>query len=242
MKKLYLIFGIVVLITIATSCGSKEGSLPTKEKEQEIDTDSILTNDDRENTTLNSDEVAKWNEILLSEGELNTDLNMDGKKDSIQITYEEKEGSEYIKKFELKINGINQSVIIEDYDASFEKLDFFDFNQDKLYELIIMFDTHGGGGEGTHDIYILWINSDELVLKKLDTMRKNMENDNTPYNIDDIYAIEKESYKGKERVLVRQYMWEKSHAETIGDMVSIVSLNRDDNSFVVEESWIEKRE
>ncbi|MEG1459552.1 MAG: hypothetical protein RSJ40_09620, partial [Acetivibrio sp.] len=60
-------------------------------------------------------------------------------------------------------------------------------------------------------------------------------------NIDGIYNIEKIEYKEDIKFLVRQYIWgENGHADTIGDMVSIISFDEEKNSFIVEESWLER--
>lgn len=84
---------------------------------------------------------------MRMDNELVIDLNGDGQDDKIQIAYVDQEGSQYIADFEVIITGSDNTFTINEYDASFEKLELFDFNQDGVNELIIMFDTHGGGGQ-----------------------------------------------------------------------------------------------
>lgn len=168
-------------------------------------------------------------------------MNGDRKDDTIQIVYGEKEGSKYIIKFEIVIADRIGTFTKNEYDASFEKLKLFDFNQDNENELVIMFDTHGAGGQGTHDIYVLWLNSDEIIAKQMNNpTAEDLADIESSWTIDGIYDIEKIEYKENIKFLVRQYIWGKGHADTIGDMVSIVSFNEDKESFMVEESWLER--
>ncbi|MEG1991746.1 MAG: hypothetical protein RR056_00045 [Acetivibrio sp.] len=222
MKKRYLIFGIVMLIVITTTACQSKGNVRK--------TIPIIDNAD------------EWGKTLLADGSLAADLNGDSKDDTIQIEYGENEGSQYIKKFEIVIEDSSNPFILSEYDASFEKLKLFDFDQDKKSELVIMFDTHGAGGQGTHDIYVLWLNSDEIIAKQMKnpTVEDLVDIEST-WNIDGIYNIEKIEYKEDIKFLVRQYIWgENGHADTIGDMVSIISFDEEKNSFIVEESWLER--
>lgn len=190
--------------------------------------------------SINS-QTSEWTAKLSEAGELEIDLNMDEQADYISLANVNMEGSQLISKFEVAIAGCANNFIIENYDASFEKLELFDFDGDGLEELIIMFDTHGGGGQGTHDIYVLWLKDTCIEAHKLDTLVELTIDVDASYNIDGVYSFEKVLYNGQEKLLVRQYMWgEEGHADMIGDMVSIVTLSKDRTQFVAEESWIQK--
>lgn len=152
------------------------------------------------------DHTDGWSTDLLKNGNLTADLSGDGKEDTIKITYAEREGSLYIAEFEVTIAGSENTFKLEAYDAAFEKLALFDFDGDNRNELIIMFDTHGGGGQGTHDIYILWLNSDKVLAKKINSTVEIAANIESEWNMDGIYDIEKVQSNGVEKILVHQYV------------------------------------
>ena len=242
MKKWYLIFGIVMLIaTTTTACQFKGNVRQEEEVNNNIDSSANLPENEREIIPI-IDNADEWSKTLQADGSLVADLNGDSKDDTIQIEYDEKEGSQYIKKIEMVIEDSSNPFILSEYDASFEKLKLFDFDQDNKNELVIMFDTHGAGGQGTHDIYVLWLNSDEIIAKQMNNpITEDLVDIESTWNIDGIYNIEKVEYKEDIKFLVRQYIWgENGHADTIGDMVSIVSFNEEKNSFIAEESWLER--
>lgn len=59
------------------------------------------------------------------------------------------------------------------------------------------------------------------------------------WNIDDIYDIDKIKFEGTEKLLVRQYIWgQNGHADMIGNLISIVSLDGESNIFEIEKTWI----
>lgn len=184
---------------------------------------------------------AEWPAKLAESGELEINLNMDEQADLISLVNVNVEGAQLISKFEVLISGCKNNFIIENYDASLEKLELFDFDGDGIEELIIMFDTHGGGGQGTHDIYVLWLKDSCIEAHKLDTLVELTIDVDPTYNFDGVYSFEKVLYNGREKLLVRQYMWgEEGHADAKGEMVSIVTLSKDKTRFVAEESWIQK--
>lgn len=255
MKRKYLFFTLITIAVIISSCQSKKHS----DADAKVNTDisvSLEKNKELQNTdsTVNTyekgnkitpiiDDANGWSTDLLKNGSLTVDLNRDGKDDTIKIIYVEREGSPYIAEFEVTIAGSESTFKLEEYDAAFEKLALFDFDADNRNELIIMFDTHGSGGQGTHDIYILWLNSAKVLAKKINSTVEKSADPESGWNMDGIYDIEKVQYNGVEKMLVRQYVWgEDGHTDVIGDMVSIVSLNEGKNSFAAEEFWIEKIE
>lgn len=184
----------------------------------------------------------EWSDTLQREGILNEDINGDGQKDSIKIDYVELEGSQYIQTFEISISGKNNTFKIEGpYPASFVKMEQYDFDKDQTDEMIFLFDTHGGGGEGTHDIYVLWQNADEITVEKIDPYFENLKDVDSSWNIDGIYDIEKVQYGKDEKLLAYQYVWgEGGHSDKVGIMVSEVLFQKEKKIFVAEESWLEE--
>lgn len=127
----------------------------------------MLKSDDMiKQLTFIIDEGNERTKILQKSDELIADFNKDSAEDSIQIIYEEKEGSKYINQFKLLLGGTKYPFIITDYDASFQKIVVIDMEQDNNNELVIIFDTHGAGGQGTHDLYVIELNTDEITAKK----------------------------------------------------------------------------
>lgn len=193
--------------------------------------------------------AADWKQELLSGGILEADLNGDGLADRVKLEYAEQEGSRFISEFECEIKGISNLFALRNYDAELEKMEVFDFNEDGLNEILFLYDTHGTGGAGTHDIYVLWTEQNEqteekfLKIQKLQpdvSGRNELEED---WNVDGIYSLEKCIYNNMEKIAVRQYIYGKDgHADHIGDVVSVVSLQENSSCFQAEESWIEVKE
>ncbi len=210
-------------------------------QDETLQKDELLNaNDMIDQITFVIDEGDEWTKILQETDELIADFNRDSIEDSIEIIYEEKEGTKYIKQFKLLLSGSKNPFIISDYDASFQKIEVIDVDQDSNDELIVMFDTHGGGGQGTHDLYVIKFNTDEIIAKKINTTDTSSLKMKLSWNIDDIYDIEKIEFGGTEKLLVCQYIWgENGHADMIGNLISIVSFDDESNIFVVEEAWME---
>lgn len=245
MKKCYLFMFIVVMM-LMTMMGCKT------DKNEEVTTAMLASEDQGQENDFHADEdereqlsimdnADEWSKTLLMSGELEVDLNGDKRADNIKITYVDKEGSQYIKEFKVMLTGQDSPFIIENYDASFEKMELFDFGKDNVEELVIMFDTHGAGGKGTHDIYVMRLDSGKA--SKINSAVEPLVDIESFWNIDDIYDIEKVKYDGEEKMIVRQYVWgTDGHADAIGDIVSIVSFNQEINSFIADSSWMEEAE
>ncbi|MDR0963155.1 MAG: M56 family metallopeptidase [Clostridium sp.] len=76
------------------------------------------------------------------------------------ITFEDimMEGSWYIKLVSITLEGKEYPYVIHDYDATFLKLailDSVETSGKSVPILLLFFDTHGNGGQGTHDILML---------------------------------------------------------------------------------------
>lgn len=56
--------------------------------------------------------------------------------------------------------------------------------------------------------------------------------------IDTIYQIQKVKRGDKVCLQIRQYVWENFHTDSIGDLVSIVSLEKGSNTLVAEDAWM----
>lgn len=251
MEKKYCILVILVFsILTITGCSTNKkariddpGTISKKDGviETEEDNNFIIEQENIEEITPLVSESSKWSTDIIEKGEKLVDLNMDGQMDQIQLSYIEKEGSQYISEFSVKLEGNKGEFVINDYDASLMKIELFDFNQDNMNEIILMFDTRGGGGEGTRDIYVLWIETDKIKGVLLDPYIKNVEDKVLPYNSDGIYSLEKVEYKGQIRLLARQYMWgEDGHSDKIGDLLSIIStVDEKKEAFIAEVAWID---
>lgn len=206
-----------------------------------LQNDELLEADDIiSQITFITDECDEWTRSLQEKNELVADFNKDLVEDNIQIVYEEKEGAKYIDRFQFSLGGNEYPFVIDDYDASFQKIEIIDIDQDGNDELVIVFDTHGGGGQGTHDLYIIRLNTDEILAKKINTIDTSSLKMDSTWNIDDIYDIDKIEFNGNEKLLVRQYVWgENGHSDMIGNLISIVSFNNELNIFLPEKSWME---
>lgn len=184
----------------------------------------------------------EWSDTLQQDGILNEDINGDGQSDSIKIDYVELEGSQYIQTFEVSISGGKNTFQIEGpYSASFVKMKQYDFDGDQTDEWIFLFDTHGGGGEGTHDIYMLWQNEDGITGEKINPYVENLKDVDSSWNIDGIYDIEKVQYGKDEKMLAYQYVWgEEGHSDRVGVLISEVRFQKEKKSFAAEKSWLEE--
>lgn len=225
-RNLYILTVSAVIMAFLSGCQSKDFS--------------------SENETAQIDDpAAEWSRILQNDGILNADINGDGQDDLVKITYIELEGSQYIEAFELSLAGLEHTFKIEEnpYDASFVKMLLYDFDKDNTDEIMLLFDTHGGGGEGTHDLYMLWQDSDNLTGEKISPYVEDFEYEDSSWTIDGIYDIEKVLQDGEEKLLAYQYVWgAEGHSDAVGNMVSEVSFRKESNSFSAEKSWIENRE
>lgn len=224
MKKAKVLFILLMTLTLA-GC-SKDVS----EESRSLDINDLQTV---------TDEGIEWSNMLKQDGILTADINQDGQDDVIRIACQELEGSMYITEFTIKLGGSDTVYSMEEeyYDASFEKLELLDVDGDGSREVLFLFDTHGGGGQGTHDI--MMFNDSELV-QISSSLEPALEMENEAY-LDGIYYIEKVLYGEEEKLLVRQYMYgEDGHSDGIGDVVSIVSLDSDTSSLIADVSWAEK--
>ncbi|MDR0949524.1 MAG: hypothetical protein LBM69_08435 [Lachnospiraceae bacterium] len=74
---------------------------------------------------------------------------------TVDIRYQVNEGAVTIQELMISGEGIEDSFLMEDFDAEFEKMALQDTNGDGATEILLMFDTHGTGGQGTHEILIV---------------------------------------------------------------------------------------
>lgn len=187
------------------------------------------------------DQSTTWTQQLASKGEVTADLNGDGLDDHIHITYiDAGEGEQRISELEIEVSGYQEKVQLYDflknnssYSADFKKIMLYDLEENGTEEMLLLFDTRGAGGMGTVDIFSIWLQDDAIECIKMDTALPSSDY----YNVDHIYDVEKVLYKGKERLLVRQYAYgEQGHSDGIAERIAIVELGADQKSFrVVEE-------
>lgn len=193
--------------------------------------------------------IGNWVPYLNENGQLTVDVNGDGINDLFRIEYVDKEGGIYIALFEFALGEGGQFTIsessspLEDYDAQLEAIELLDFNGDGTEELILMFNTHGAGGCGTHEIFVLWPDEENRITSQKIDSYVELSEDNQIQTSEDtyfdmIYRIQKIVYEGKERLMTYQSMWEGTHSNGTGDLVSIVTLDRDSNMFKAEQAWL----
>lgn len=193
-------------------------------------------------------EVNKCVHFLHKNGKVLVDANEDGIADTFRIDYVDREGGLYIEEFEFSLGEGGSFRILESelpytFNGHIEYIDTFDFNEDEKEELLVMFDTHGGGGQGTHELYVLWLEEDGSIIfdgpishvEMPDTVRLELSEE---ARVDTIYHVQKIEVEGKLCLQVRQYAWENFHTDSIGDLVSIVSLEKGSNTLVAEEAWL----
>lgn len=259
MKKRYILL-IVTMIPLLSGCGTQKSAEIIANNQESavaetqvghaslavhdvIEEELLSKLDDKsKEITFINDPCDEWTDTLKETGSLNADLNQDGIEDDIQIEYVEKEGTLYIDRFAVSLGECRHSFVIDeayDYDASFQKLERIDLDHDNIDELLLLFDTHGCGGEGTHDLYTLWFHEDGIAAQKMSTEDMTFSMPGETWNIDDIYDIDKVELEGKEKMLVRQYIWgEEGHADQKGTLVSILSYNARLNQFEIEKCWM----
>lgn len=245
MKK-YVLACIMAIILIIAGCSDQKADKERKNINT-VHSNQKIHEEETKNTnqiTPIMDHADQWSKIILKYNKLKADLNDDGEKDDIKILYEEREGSKYMKKFSLILSNVKRPFFIEDYDASFEKLELFDIDQDGNREILLLFDTHGAGGNGTHDFYILKYDAEGFRTKVINTVDGISVHRKETWNMDGIYDIEKVEYKKEaEKLLVRQYVYgANGHVDEIGDMVSIVYLDYKSGLLKSEHSWLETSE
>lgn len=117
-------------------------------------------------------ETEQWAGFLNAQGQLIVDVNEDGIEDSFYIEHVIKEGGLYIREFSFTLgNGDNFMISegeqdYEDYFGELEKIELLDFDGVGAQELILMFDAHGAGGRGLHEIYVLWMDAERQIVAK----------------------------------------------------------------------------
>ena len=126
----------------------------------------------------------EWTKSLRELGKIQ--INIDGCKGFISIKNNVREGASYIGHMEIAFKDKETPYIIEDYDATFEKLSTFDVDNDGNKELLVLFNSHGNGGQGTHDLMIF--KEEKAGIKCVNLAEKIDEN---KFNIDVIFTKDK---------------------------------------------------
>ncbi|MBQ7926188.1 MAG: hypothetical protein IJ335_07830 [Lachnospiraceae bacterium] len=108
--------------------------------------------DDEDSEELQIMEVNKCVHFLHKNGKALVDADKDGLADTFRIDYVDREGGLYIEEFEFALGGGGSFRILESelpytFNGHIEYIDSFDFNEDGKEELLVMFDTHGAGGQ-----------------------------------------------------------------------------------------------
>ena len=152
---------IVLFLTISSfsACSFENEAVIEKKDAIEPQVDFNNKNEDLPNTET-------WTSELSNQGELIIDLDGNTQDDKIILAYEEIEGERTLKDFyvlidEEKVSLFDDTIEVKDEQRhmTLEDILAFDFNEDSKPEYVFLFDTHGAGGNGTHEVYILWMNN-----------------------------------------------------------------------------------
>ena len=195
-------------------------------------------------------DTSLWTQLLTDEGVLDVDLDEESQKDKIVLSYEDYEGSQQIQDFYVLLNGNNKVSIFdnktlsidEQEDRTLEDIMAFDFNKDSRPEYLFLFDTHGTGGNGTHDAWILWLN-DMPRFEILNCLEYYQEGESkySEGGLDTLYKIQHINGDNS-KMQTYQYSYLDGHSDYTGDLVSLVGYDAEKDSFVVIDSWKENNE
>jgi hypothetical protein len=99
------------------------------------------------------DMESSYHKVLDEKNHVQFPLN--GTMCDISMEKSKREGAIYTGQFTILIEGIKEPYIINDYDATYYKFTTMDADGDGRQDIIVLFDTHGAGGNGTYDMHII---------------------------------------------------------------------------------------
>ena len=182
------------------------------------------------------EDVSGWVDLLEQEGKISVDLDGYLGEETIVLTNEEFEGEQRIKELYVLLN--DEKVVIPGVitDSSLESIMKFDFDMDEHPEYVFLMDTHGSGGQGTHEAWILW--TKKSTFERLECLDEFQEGEQEG-GVDSLYHIE---YVDGDfsKMQTYQYTYRDGHSDYQGDLVSVVAYDTDLGVFQVEDSWVEK--
>ncbi|MDR0948604.1 MAG: hypothetical protein LBM69_03695 [Lachnospiraceae bacterium] len=134
-----------------TNNASNGETMPPKEKE----TFPIITNEQDE----------EWFRQLNETGSVAFELS--GVNVSINIKMKEMEGSRFIDELKVEFEGYENPFMLNYYIAHIVDLRTTDSDGDGNRELILFFDSHGNGGQGTHDFFLFTPGENEVSVEAI---------------------------------------------------------------------------
>ena len=198
-------------------------------------------------TSDNIPDTSTWAKKLLDEGSLTVDLDKNSSDDEIVLSYNDTEENYSIKEFYASINGKNKVSLTNDFsklsdeqkDMTLEDIMAFDFNSDLTPEYVFIFDTHGCGGNGSHEAWILWSN-DTPKFEKLSCLDYYKEGEEGKKGgLDTLYKIEHVDGDSS-KMKTYQYTYNEGHSDYQGDLVSLIEYDTANSQFKVSDSWTEQ--
>lgn len=246
MRKSMLGAVVILSICICTACSKQHETtqLSSNSSEDEVNSEIKTNSEDY------LPDTSSWAQLLSDNGVLS--VNLDGVKldDEIILSYEDYEGSQRIRDFYVSLNETNKIGLSENgdklsdeqRDMTLENVLSFDYNMDLQPEFVFLFDTHGAGGNGTHEAWILWVD-DNPRFEMLDCLKYYAEGEenHTKGGLDTLYKIERVEGDNS-KMKTYQYSYLDGHSDYNGDLVSLVGYDNDNNRLVVLDSWKENND
>jgi len=185
----------------------------------------------------------------VEDGRAKADVTFeDALPEDVVITYEDVEGEQRIRDISVRSvkgekalfpNG-SDTLTDEERAMTLEDVKAFDFDYDAKAEYVLLFDTHGAGGNGSHEAWVLWMEDTPRfeVLSCLDSFMEG-ERDGIDGGVDTLYQVDHvDEDCGK--MLTYQYTYQEGRSDYQGDLVTLVKYDEDKKTFVRVDSWKEK--
>ena len=251
MRKKKLAAVLMLMICMCTACSKQQETTQQYSNPSRDDANSEIKTNSETKTNSENDlpDTSSWTKTLTDKGVLDIDLDRNNIDDEIILSYEDCEGSQRIKDFYVSLNetnkiGLSESgdkLSDEQSDMTLENVLSFDYNMDSQPEFVFLFDTHGVGGNGTHEAWILWI-GDNPRFEKLDCLKYYAEGEDNSEKggLDTLYKIER--VEGDDsKMKTYQYSYLDGHSDYNGDLVSLIGYDKTDNKLKVLDSWKENK-
>jgi hypothetical protein len=130
-----------------------------------IERESIPPNEKETYTIITNEQDEEWFQQLNETGSLTFDLS--GVTVNIQIKMKEMEGSRFIDELKVEFEGYENPFMLNYYIAHIVDLRTTDSDGDGKRELILFFDSHGNGGQGTHDLFLFTPCENEVAVEAI---------------------------------------------------------------------------
>jgi len=155
-------FLMMVLSLALTACGKSELTQTTVESDTVDITESVETSASQpaSETQPAIETQPETEEVILDGGEpsqvLSGDWNEDGKEDTVELYWEELEGSIYVTCLQLQISGTQDPCVVQlDREYRLAEIQNGDLDGDGQQEIVIIFDALGNGANGAYGLILL---------------------------------------------------------------------------------------